>query len=417
MNLIRNIVLTILLSGNGLYAQFTACDYNCRLGNTIKEDFYSIPLSPAIIAHSAASLNDLRIYNMAGSDTTEIPYLLEYMGDRTEEQPVSFELVNDVTHLKCCSFVTLKMNKNKVINSIHLDIAENNFDKVLSIQGSNDNKEWFDIKHHLRIVGFDNAGISFRSSSISFPSAEYTYFRISFDDDSSPKVTVTNAYAFENKTSKGQYDELPIKSKQQTENKKEKTSALIVDLSSNYMLSYLSLKSRDKNDFYRDINIYRSTGTYHTPKGDEDSWQMINSGVIISNDDNVFTLGNEQAKKIKIEVINYDNQPISLDEVKIFSEKVSLVAKLPASDRLYLAYGNKNAAAPVYDLVHFKDKIPASLSVVSPGKEELKTAVTLNASAEEPLIKNKMWLWIIMLLVILLIGYFALSMVKKEKGE
>ncbi|MCW3104111.1 MAG: hypothetical protein JWO09_2551 [Bacteroidetes bacterium] len=406
-------ILALLLAGSA-FAQLTSYDYNRKLGAVAKEDFYSIPLSPEITAHSRSGLNDLRIYNISGSDTAEVPYLLEYQGDKTEETPIDFELINDVSHLKCCSFVTLKMSKSKVINTIQLDVLQNNFDKILSIEGSNDNREWFTIRQHLRIVGFDNGGVSFRSTSVSFPSAEYSYFRIRFDDDSSEKIEVTKAYAFESTTSKGQYDELAIKNKQQTENKKEKTSELVLELPDNYMLSYLSLESSSKSDFYRNINIYRSAGTYHTPKGDQENWQMVNSGVIISGEKNTFTLGNEQSKKIKIEAINYDNQPVSLDEVKVFSEKVALTAKLPAGGSLYLAYGKENAAAPVYDLVHFKDKIPAALNVVTPGKEEQKVSPMLNASAE-PLIRNKMWLWVVMGLVIVLIGYFALSMLKKEK--
>lgn len=413
MKTLSSIITALLLAGSS-FAQLTSYDYNRKLDNVTKEDFYSVPLSPEVTAHSKSRLNDLRIYNISESDTSEVPYLFEYLGDKTEETPIDFELINDVTHLKCCSFVTLKMNKIKVINTIHLDVPENNFDKILSIEGSNDNKEWFTIKRHLRIVGFDNAGVSFRSTSLSFPSAEYSYFRIRFDDDASEKIEVTKAYAFESTTMKGHYDELAIKSKKQSENKKEKTSELILSLQDNYMLSYIKLKSNSKADFYRNINIYRSAGTYHTPKGDEEAWQMVNSGVIISGEENIFSLGNEQSKKIKIEVINYDNQPVSLDEVNVYSEKTALTAKLPASSSLYLAYGNENAAAPVYDLVHFKDKIPASLNVVNAGKEELKTAVTLSASVE-PLIKNKMWLWVVMGSVILLIGYFALSMLRKEK--
>jgi len=408
-----NTFFALLLAGS-TFAQLTSYDYNRKLGAVAKEDFYSIPLSPEITAHSRSGLNDLRIYNISESDTAEVPYLLEYQGDKTEETPITFELINDVSHLKCCSFVTLKMSKSKVINTIHLDVLQDNFDKILSIEGSNDNKEWFTIRQHLRIVGFDNAGVSFRSTSLSFPSAEYSYFRIRFDDDSSEKIEVTKAYAFESTTSKGHYDELAVKGKQQTENKKEKISELLLELQDNYPLSYLSLKSNSKSDFYRNVNIYRSAGTYHTPKGDEENWQMVNSGVIISGEQNTFTLGNGQSKKIRIEVINYDNQPVSLDEVKVYSEKVALTAKLPAGENLYLAYGKENEAAPVYDLVHFKDKIPAVLNVINAGAEEFKAAPTLNASAE-PLIKNKMWLWVVMGLVIVLIGYFALSMLKKEK--
>jgi hypothetical protein len=403
-----------LLSTGSAFAQLSSYDYNRKLDNIAKEDYYSILLSPGIAAHSKADLNDLRIYHISGSDTSEVPYLLDHMGDKTEETPIDFEMINDVTHLKCCSFVTLKMSKQKAINSIHLDVLENNFDKIVTIEGSNDNKEWFTIKDHLRIVGFENEGSSFRSTSVNFPSAEYSYFRIRFDDDSSNRIQVTKAYAFENTTSKGQYDELGIKSQKQSKNKKEKTSELILDLQDNYIVSSISLKSNSKTDFYRNINIYRSAGAYHTPKGDEEAWQMVNSGVVISGDENIFSLGNAQSGKLKIEVINYDNQPVNLDVIKVYSEKTRLTAKLPAGGDLYLAYGKENAQAPVYDLVHFRDRIPSSLNSVNTGSENLRAAITLSASSE-PLIKNKMWLWLVMGCVILLIGYFALSMLRKEK--
>jgi hypothetical protein len=110
------------------------------------------------------------------------------------------------------------MKKKMIINMIKLNVLENNFDKVLSIEGSNDNNEWFAIAEHLRITGFDNADSKFRSTAVRFPSAEYNYFRIKFDDDSSPKITVTDAYAFEKNTIRGSYDELAIPNRVQNVN-------------------------------------------------------------------------------------------------------------------------------------------------------------------------------------------------------
>jgi hypothetical protein len=409
------ILTTIILYSINVSAQFNTYEYSRKLDKIAKEDFYSIPLLPEVIARTVSGFNDIRIYD-AGKDTVEVPYLTERLGDRTEEKPINFELINDVTNLKCCSYVTLKMNDQKVINMISLDIAESNFDKILTLEGSNDNKQWFTIREHLRITGFDNSSLQFRSTSISFPSAEYEYFRIKFDDDGSPRIKVTGAAAFENKVTKGFYDEIAIKNKKQSENKKEKISELTVELEKNFMLSYITLSSNDKNDFYRNINIYRSAGTYHTPKGDIESWQMLNSGVIISGEENTFTLGNDHATKLKIEIINYDNQPITISDLKLFSEKMALITKLPASDNLFLVYGKKGDNAPIYDLVHFKEKIPANLTPVNVGKEEKISEAPLKA-ATSPLIENKMWLWSVMGIVILLIGYFALSMVRKENKE
>lgn len=406
----------LLFTVSNSFAQLNTYNYNRKLDKVTKEDYYTIPLSPEIIAHSKTGLNDLRIYNISENDTVEVPFMLALHGDKTEEKPVSFQLINDVTHLKCCSFITLKMEKAQVINTITLDILEDNFDKMLTVEGSNDNKEWFTIAGHLRIVGFNNSKIKFRSNTIHFPSSEYNYFRIKFDDDASPRIEVINAYASVINTTKGIFDELNIQNKKQTEDKQQKTSEIILDLKDSYMLSYIKLKSRRKEDFYRNINIYISTGTYHTPKGDEEAWQMVNSGEIVSDQENTFALQNVQAAKIRIDIINYDNQPITLDDINIYSEKAELTARLPASDNLYLAYGRDAAPAPVYDLVHFRDKIPSNLNIVNTGTELFKGSIA-TPKTTEPLIKNKMWLWIIMGVLILLISFFAMSMIRKENKE
>jgi hypothetical protein len=409
------IFLFIIFVSVSASAQLTSYDYNRKLDKVLREDFYSIPLSPEITSRTKNNLQDFRIYNIAEEDTVEIPFMLEHLGDQEVEEPVELEIINDVTRLKCCSFVTLKMKNVKTINKISLEVLENNFDKILIIEGSNDNKEWFTIAQHLRIVAFENSNTSFRSTSVRFHNSEYSYYRIKFDDDSSPKITVTNAYAFENNTVKGKYDELIIKSKKQTENKKDKTSDIIIDLQNNYLLSYITLKSSEKSDFYRNVNIYRSAGIYHTPKGDEEAWDMVSSGVIISGQENLLPMYGKQSSKIRIEILNYDNQPITLNDIKCYSETTSLTSKLPASENLYLVYGKENASAPIYDLIHFRDKIPSALTAVKTGNEELKTSPVMNA-AGEPLIKSKLWLWLIMGIVILLIGYFALSMLKKENS-
>lgn len=403
--------ISLLILSVNSDAQMNQYSYTRQLDKVEKEDFYSIPLLPEITAKCKSGLHDIRLYKINETDTSEVPYIMEWLGDKSEESPISFELINDVTNLKCCSYITLKMSKKQVINKITLDVLENNFDKILKIEGSNDNKEWYLIKDHLRIAGFVNSENDFRSTSIHFPSAEFTYFRIEFDDDGSDKINVTGARAFENKVIRGNYNELTVKNKVQNENKKEKKSEIFVDLAANYFLSHIILNTTTKTDFYRNINIFRSTGTFHTPKGDEDAWQLISSGIISSKENNIFSLSNLQSNKLKIEVINYDNEPVTLDEIKVFSEKIVLITKLETASPVYLVYGREKADAPVYDLIHFKNKIPGELSAVNPGKEEFKIAAML--AATEPLIKSKIWLWIVMGIVILLIGYFALNMLRK----
>jgi hypothetical protein len=392
-------------------AQLNSYTFKRPLNKAAKEDYYAIPLTPELVARCKNDLSDIRLYQIT-TDTTEVPYLIDWMGNKTKEEAVAFELINDTYNEKCCSYVTLKFNKKQTINRIKLDVTEHNFDKSLMVEGSNDGKQWFTIRERMRIVRFQNASENFSYTTLDFQDTEFTYFRIKFDDDGSPRVTVSGAYAFENVATKGQYTELKTGERQQTENKKEKTSEIIVSFPYNYVISHINLRSDNKKDFYRNINIYSSAGTYHTAKGEMDSWQMIGSGVLSTNGTNFYQLYHTQTKKLKIEVINYDDQPVTINEIKAYAENTQLVAALPADGVIFVAYGKENDNAPVYDLVHFKEKIPASLSQIGYGDEQIKTITISKAS---PLIESKTWLWVVMGAVILIIGYFALSMLKKEQ--
>lgn len=393
------------------FAQIEDYSFKRPLNKVEKEGYYSIPLIPEITARCKSNLDDIRLYNIKENDTTEIPYLMEWMGTTIKEAAIPFELINDTYNEKCCSYVTLKFPKKQTINQIKLNVSDYNFDKSLKIEGSNNNKKWFTIKEHLRIVRFRNSNEDYSYTTLNFQNTEFSYFRIKFDDDGSPRISVTEAYAFENQLIPGNYSELKIANKKQTENKKEKTSEIIVDFPFTYLINYITIKSNSKSDFYRNVNVYGSKGTYKTEKGEIENWYMINTSVFSSLEDNVINCSNSKTKKLKIEIINYDDEPIELSEIKAYSEQCRLIANIPVADNIYLAYGKENDNSPNYDLVHFKDKIPKDLKNISYGAEQVKI---ITVKKPNQLIENKMWLWIAMGLVIVIIGYFALNMLKKE---
>ncbi len=396
------------------FAQIDSYSFKRQLNKVEKENYCTLMLSPEVMARSKSNLSDIRIYNIANSDTTEVPYLMNWMGSNIKEVSIPFQLINDTYNEKCCSYVTLKFSKKQTINQIKLNVSDSNFDKRLKIEGSNDNKEWFTIKEHLRIVRFRNASEDYSYTTLNFNSSEFTYFRIKFDDDGSSRINVTEAYAFENQLIEGKYSDLKISDKKQIENKKEKTSEIIIDFPFSYLVNYITIKSNYKTDFYRNINIYGSSGTIKTEKGDIENWYMINTSIFSSIENNIINCNNSKTKKLKLEIINYDNEPLAIDEIKAFAEQCQLVANLPQSENLYLVYGKENDNSPNYDLIHFKDKIPNELSVVDYGTEQVKL---ISIDKPEQLIKSKMWLWIVMGVVLVIIGYFALSMLKKEQGD
>lgn len=408
--------LMLLSICNAALAQLASFDYQ-RTIKTHSPGWYFIPLSPEIQAQSKSSLNDFRIYKVTAEDTIEIQYLMENLGDRKQVQDIPFVLINDTYNEKCCSYITLKFPRKQVINEIMLNIAESNFDKWVKVEGSMDNKEWFTIRERVRIAGFNNGEADFLYTRLRFPPAEYTYFRVVVDDESSKRVNITGAQAAIVQTEPGRYEELKIKNIEIKNLKKEKITEVYVELADPYFVDHVTLTPATTEDFYRNINVYYLTGITKTEAGAIEHWSLVNAGLFTSLGDepgdntHSTTLPSHgyQTWKLKLEIINKDNQPVEIGSIKAFGEARQLVSKLPQGD-LRLAYGKANAYAPEYDLVHFTQNIPHDLTGASLGKE----TSTGSPVSTKALIEDKIWLWVAMGGILLLILIFSVNMLRKS---
>lgn len=89
-----------------------------------------------------------------------------------------------------------------------------------------------------------------------------------------------------------------------------------------------------------------------------------------------------------------------------------LIARFIDPATYYLVYGNDLAEKPHYDIDRFADKIPIALTALKLGDEQLIEKTSLQKT--EPLFQNKIWLWTIMALIIVLLGWFSLIMIRKK---
>ena len=71
---------------------------------------------------------------------------------------------------------------------------------------------------------------------------------------------------------------------------------------------------------------------------------------------------------------------------------------------------NAKAKAPIYDIVNFKNDIPKELTSLKLSKaKDLQNPVN-----NDSLFNNKIWLWLIMLVIIALLAYSSFGMLKKK---
>jgi hypothetical protein len=296
------------------------------------------------------------------------------------------------------------------INHIKLDFKENNFDWKVVLQGSQEQKEWFTIVDDYRILSIQNGLTDYNFTTITFPDSKYHFFRLLIKSNKEPNLMA--AQISNNEIIKGNYKNYSLKTLNIDENKTEKTTELIVDLAKPVSISSIIVGVQEQYDYYRPISISQITDSIKTEQGWKYNYNTLATGTLSSLEEGVFNFQSTILQKIKITVFNRDNQPITFGDIQVKGFVHELVARFTSEANYYLTYGNDHDAFPNYDIAQFSENIPENLIALKVGNEEILKKKPI--SEMEPIFKNKAWLWGILTLIIIVLGWFSLNMIKKK---
>ena len=126
---------------------------------------------------------------------------------------------------------------------------------------------------------------------------------------------------------------------------------------------------------------------------------------------NDFSFDSKLSKKFRLTIYNGDNQALNISSVTTKGYKHEVVARFTEDAQYVLAYGNKSARTPAYDINRFTNTIPKTPKAINLGTEQ--TIKKSDPKTVAPLFENEYWLWAIMGVIILLLGFFTLKMIKK----
>jgi len=376
----------------------------------INEQWHSIVLPNEIFGKISPSFSDIRIYGITTkNDTVEAPYLLKLSKEKTVLKEEPFTLINQSKNEKGYYF-TFETPVGISINQIDLDFKQQDFDWRISLEGSQNLQEWFSIIEDYRILSIKNELTYFQFKKVIFPRSKYRYFRLFIKSDNKPDLV--SAKLFLTTTTEGNYRKYVLSSLTIDSEKINKQSILDVELESFAPVNKLKINVKSKTDFYRPITIKYLSDSVKTEKGWRYNYSTLMSGTLNSVEKNEFTFNSALLQKLKIIIDNQDNEPLEIESVEVQGYVHKLVARFIEPATYYLTYGNKQVARPKYDIERFTEKIPSSLTEL-----KLGTEVSIEKSEPkklEPLFKNKNWLWAIMTIVIVLLGWFTLKMMKQK---
>jgi hypothetical protein len=374
-----------------------------------KSNWHKIVLPDEIFCKVSASLSDIRIYGVTNNtDTIEVPYILNELKETISIKEMPFKLINtsnkDNEH-----FFTFETNTDECINQIKLDFSQDNFDWVIKLEGSQNLIDWFTIKDNCRILSIITSNANYKYTNLVFPDSKFRYYRIQFNTSIKPNL-LSSVLLKEIKDSVNSREYSVVKTKIEVD-KNLKQTIIQIELQSISPVSAVKIEIKDKYDYYRPVTIQVASDSIKTQNEWNYIYHTFYSGILSSFEDQHFNFETVFTKKIKIIIDNNDNEPLQIESVEVEGNIFELTARFDKEAEYSLVYGNKKAVFPQYDIENFKDKIPTTLSYLSLGNEE---SISSNKNADSPLFENKLWLWLIMILMIIIIGWFSLSMIRKK---
>jgi hypothetical protein len=386
-------------------------DYNYKRElKGISEQWHKIILPDDVFGKTNHNLSDIRIFGMQGrNDTIEAPYLLKADAGEVINREVEFKVLNTAKKNNGYYF-TFEISTDELINQIKLDFQQQNFDWHIRLEGSQDQKDWFTVLEDYRILSIKNELTDFQATKLTFPDSKYRYFRVRVVSNTKPKLL--KASISKQEVKEGTSRAYAIKKMEIHENKRTKQTELDLDFHLPVRISHLDINVSDTYDYYRPVTVKYLADSVNTEKGWKYMFRNLASGTLNSIEKNELKFKSTTLKKLKVIIDNHDNQALNIESIVAKGYVHELLARFSKKGKYYLVYGNERVGKASYDIERFSNNIPIAIKELELGKE--KTIDKKVTAKEEPLFKNKKWLWAVMVLIIALLGWFTLKMIKQK---
>ena len=377
-----------------------------RALDSVEGTWHHVELPPDMYRRLNESLSDIRILGITNSgDTIEAPYIRRERKEIVSSQQVSLTLRNQ-SRQGDYFFVTVAMTEPATINRLELDIVNSNFDWRSRLEGSSDEKEWFTVLNDYRILSLQNEFTNVRFTTLVFPESNYKYYRLRIPTAESRPINKITARL--SKTKEGLYHEFSVAQKKQTETPGKETRFEVL-LGSRVPVTRVRLGVREKFDYYRSVSITCLVDSFKTDLGWQRNYQTLVSGSLNSIEKPIYTFQRIVTNRLTITIQNRNDQPLHVDSVIIQGTVDELVFRTTEPAKYSMYYGAGPTAYPHYDLENFLDRIPEETNTAVAGPEiALESPATMEA-----LFTNKAWLWVVMGIIIILLGWLTLKMLRK----
>jgi hypothetical protein len=388
------------------FSQVSAYKYQRELIG-VKDTWHSIFLPEDLFGKLENPWRDIRIYGISEKgDTIEAPYVLDILKDEKSNADIPCRVLNKSRGKDGFNF-TVEVPSSTPVQVIDLGFEERNFDWNLRLEGSMDQSTWYAIHEQYRIVSIQNELTDYSFTKVLFPTSNYRFYRFVILTDK--KVGLKSATVSGSQIRQGSFVDYATKKWEVREVKSHKLTYLDIELYHAVPVSLLSLSIASNFDYYRPVTIKSLRDSVKTERGWHYNYDLLGSNTASSVDHTPFEFSPRIARKFQVIIQNHDNQPLTIEDVRLTGYSYQLIARFTEPATYFLVYGNSSAQAPRYDISRFQ--LPETAAALTFGLEMKTTEGIL--VPKQPLIGNSRWLWGILVVMVLGIGWFSIRMLKQ----
>lgn len=403
----RSLLLSVLLLATVSGVAQTSFKYKRAIADIAQEGWYAVNLPPEIFSDLNEDLGDMRIFSLGNGDTLEIPYLLDVQVDVVSHKDVLLPMFNK-SYRDGLLYLTFEQKPGQKVNRLELKFVEDNYFAWVTLEGSDDGSEWFQITSGQRIVCVENSNGPYRLSELRFPVAAYRYLRAQLRAD--VPLTFERASFKHTEVEAGNFSEYPVNWSSRVE-KRSRQSVVELVLDHEVPVSSVEVMTDTSADYYRPLRIEYPADSFKTDRGWMMRYETLFQGHLTSFRPNKFEFPWKKMRALRLVVANDDNQPIGITGVKVTGPRTRILARLEPGTH-FMLYGSSAIRAPHYDLAYFKSKIP---DAVLTARLEPAEALTPPPEGATPLFQNEIWLWTIIIVMIAGLGLFTIKMMSEKR--
>lgn len=371
--------------------------YKAALDSVQQSGFYSIALTPAMVAKCLPTLEDIRIKD---NSNAEAPYIIKYTSP-----------VLNATQIQDLPIIKTSNTKNTIventtaggISELLLFIKNTDAYRTVTLSGGDDTSHWFVIKENIVLSNAtaDNNKAIFIQSLV-FPYSNYKYFQVSILGKDVLPVNVTKAGIYKyTSNANDAYDALP---NPQTliKDSSDKRTYIWLKFDGNYKIDKLQFSFQGVQFYNRSYTLYNNANSSEiVASGNATSKQPINN----------IKLSQVKTNRLLLVINNQDNAPLQLENIRFYQLPISLIAYLNAGKSYSLFFADSAAVVPHYDLQYFTDSINANTKVLHAGTIE-KITLSLPLTEADNSTIRKWMLWLVIALVLAFLLFFSYKMIK-----